>query len=274
MFKLNTMCSIVCNTDERADEIRPCMGIDMIKKILVTGASGGIGSQTAVAFAKCGCDVALHFAKNSEKAESLAEKLTNEYGINAFAVQADVSDYEGVCKMFDEIDSRFGNLDVLVNNAGIAQQKLFTDITPDEWKKMTGVNLDGVFYCSQQALKRYMIKNHSGVILNISSMWGQVGASCEVHYSASKAGVIGLTKGLAKEVGLSGVRVNCICPGVIMTDMMKDFDEQTVQELKEESPLNMLGMPDDIAETAVFLCSDRARFITGQIVGVNGGMII
>ena len=134
--------------------------------------------------------------------------------------------------MFDEIDSRFGNLDVLVNNAGIAQQKLFTDITPDEWKKMTGVNLDGVFYCSQQVLKRYMIKNHSGVILNISSMWGQVGASCEVHYSASKAGVIGLTKGLAKEVGLSGVRVNCICPGVIMTDMMKGFDEQTVQELK------------------------------------------
>ena len=188
--------------------------------------------------------------------------------------QADVSDYESVCKMFDEIDSRFGNLDVLVNNAGIAQQKLFTDITPDEWKKMMGVNLDGVFYCSQQALKRYMIKNHSGVILNISSMWGQVGASCEVHYSASKAGVIGLTKGLAKEVGLSGVRVNCICPGVIMTDMMKGFDEQTVQELKEETPLNMLGMPDDIAETAVFLCSDRARFITGQIVGVNGGMII
>ena len=232
-----------------------------MKKILVTGASGGIGSQTAVAFAKCGCDVALHYSKNSEKAESLAEKLTNEYGINAFAVQADVSDYESVCKMFD-------------NNAGIAQQKLFTDITPDEWKKMTGVNLDGVFYCSQQALKRYMIKNHSGVILNISSMWGQVGASCEVHYSASKAGVIGLTKGLAKEVGLSGVRVNCICPGVIMTDMMKGFDEQTVQELKEETPLNMLGMPEDIAETAVFLCSDRARFITGQIVGVNGGMII
>ena len=139
---------------------------------------------------------------------------------------------------------------------------------------MTVVNFYGVFYCSQQALKRYMIKNHGGVILNISSMGGQVGASCEVHYSASKAGVIGLTKGLAKEVGLSGVRVNCICPGVIMTDMMKGFDEQTVQELKEETPLNMLGMPDDIAETAVFLCSDRARFITGQIVGVNGGMII
>ena len=247
----------MCNTHERADGNRPLPGVNMMKKILVTGASGGIGSQTAVAFAKCGCDVALHYSKNSEKAESLAKKLTNEYGINAFAVQADVSDYESVCKMFDEIDSRFG-----------------TDITPDEWKKMTGVNLDGVFYCSQQALKRYMIKNHSGVILNISSMWGQVGASCEVHYSASKAGVIGLTKGLAKEVGLSGVRVNCICPGVIMTDMMKGFDEQTVQELKEETPLNMLGMPDDIAETAVFLCSDRARFITGQIVGVNGGMII
>lgn len=142
-----------------------------MKKILVTGASGGIGSQTAVAFAKCGCDVALHYSKNSEKAESLAEKLTNEYGINAFAVQADVSDYESVCKMFDEIDSRFGNLDVLVNNAGIAQQKLFTDITPDEWKKMTGVNLDGVFYCSQQALKRYMIKN-TAVLFSISAQCG------------------------------------------------------------------------------------------------------
>lgn len=119
-----------------------------------------------------------------------------------------------------------------------------------------------------------MIKNHSGVILNVSSMWGQVGASCEVHYSAAKAGVIGLTKALAKEVGLSGIRVNCIAPGVVMTDMMKSFDEQTVNELKDETPLNMLGEPDDIAQTALFLCSDKAKFITGQVLGVNGGFVI
>ena len=139
---------------------------------------------------------------------------------------------------------------------------------------MLNTNLGGVFNCTQEALKRYMLKNHSGVILNISSMWGQVGASCEVHYSTAKAGVIGLTKALAKEVGLSGIRVNCICPGVIMTDMMKEFDENAVAELKEETPLNLLGAPEDIADSAVFLCSEKAKFITGQILGVNGGFVI
>ena len=139
---------------------------------------------------------------------------------------------------------------------------------------MTGVNLDGVFYCCREVLRRWMLPNHSGVILNISSMWGQVGASCEVHYSASKAGVIGLTKALAKEVGLSGVRVNCIAPGVVMTDMMKGFDEATLSALKEETPLNALGTPKEIADAAVFLCSGKAGFITGQVLGVNGGFII
>ena len=244
-----------------------------MKTILITGANTGIGLATAETFVKDGHHVILA-CRNPDKA-SQAKKQLDAIGTGKVdTVTLDLNDLAQIAQTADTLISQFEKIDVLVNNAGIAQQKLFTDITPDEWKKMTGVNLDGVFYCSQQALKRYMIKNHSGVILNISSMWGQVGASCEVHYSASKAGVIGLTKGLAKEVGLSGVRVNCICPGVIMTDMMKGFDEQTVQELKEETPLNMLGMPDDIAETAVFLCSDRARFITGQIVGVNGGMII
>ena len=243
------------------------------KIAVVTGASRGIGRAIAVKLAAEGAVVIINYNRSKDEAEKVKEQIEASGG-QVKLIQCNVASFESCEKMFEEVMKEFGRIDILVNNAGIAQQKLFTDITPDEWKKMTGVNLDGVFYCSQQALKRYMIKNHSGVILNISSMWGQVGASCEVHYSASKAGVIGLTKGLAKEVGLSGVRVNCICPGVIMTDMMKGFDEQTVQELKEETPLNMLGMPDDIAETAVFLCSDRARFITGQIVGVNGGMII
>lgn len=245
-----------------------------MKTVLITGASGGIGSAIAVAFAQNGYDVALNYNKNEAKAKKLAGILRETYGVNAVAVGADVSDIIAVNSMFDEIDRLFGNLDVLINNAGIAQQKLFTDISSDEWCSMLNTNLGGVFNCTQEALKRYMLKNHSGVILNISSMWGQVGASCEVHYSAAKAGVIGLTKALAKEVGLSGIRVNCICPGVIMTDMMKEFDENTVAELKEETPLNLLGTPEDVADSAVFLCSEKAKFITGQILGVNGGFVI
>lgn len=245
-----------------------------MKNVLITGGSGGIGSAICVAFAQAGYNVAVHYNKNKEAAQRLAEILCQSYGIGAVSVRADVSDRQAVNDMYDEIDRAFGKIDVLVNNSGIAQQKLFTDITCDDWRKMIGVNLDGVFHCTQEAVKRYMIKNHSGVVLNISSMWGQVGASCEVHYSAAKAGVIGFTKALAKELGLSGIRVNCICPGVVMTDMMKSFDENTINELKEESVLNTLGTPKDIADAAVFLCSDRAKFITGQILGVNGGFVI
>ncbi len=245
-----------------------------MKNVLITGGSGGIGSAICVAFAQAGYNVAVHYNKNKEAAHKLSEILRQSYGINAVSVGADVSDRQAVNAMYDEIDKAFGKIDVLVNNSGIAQQKLFTEITCGDWSKMTGVNLDGVFHCTQEAAKRYMIKNHSGVILNISSMWGQVGASCEVHYSAAKAGVIGFTKALAKELGLSGIRVNCICPGVVMTDMMKSFDENTINELKEESVLNTLGTPKDIADAAVFLCSDRAKFITGQILGVNGGFVI
>lgn len=242
--------------------------------VLITGGSGGIGTALCVGFAKAGCDVAIHYHHKREQAEQLAVTLAKSYGVQTIAVQADVSDKRSVNRMFDEVDKTFFGLDILVNNAGIAQQKLFTTITDDDWHQMMGTNLDGVFYCCREALRRHMIPRHKGVILNISSMWGQVGASCEVHYSAAKAGVIGLTKALAKEVGLSGIRVNCIAPGVVMTDMMKDFDSETLSSLKEETPLNTLGTPKDIADAAVFLCSDKAKFITGQILGVNGGFII
>ena len=245
-----------------------------MRTAVITGASGGIGTAIALAFAGEGCNVVLQYNKGKEKAEALAEKIQKEYGVIALPVQADISSSQSVKSLFDKVEAKLSNVDVLVNNAGIAQQKLFTDITDEDWHRMIGTNLDGVFYCSREVLSRFMIKNHSGVILNISSMWGQVGASCEVHYSAAKAGVIGLTKALAKEVGLSNIRVNCIAPGVVMTDMMKSFDEQTINELKEETPLNMLGQPEDIAQTAVFLCSDKAKFITGQVLGVNGGFII
>lgn len=245
-----------------------------MKTAVITGASGGIGSAAALAFAQDGYNVALQYNKNRDRAFALAEKIEKAFNVSALPVQADVSSSQAVGRMFDEIEKFFGRADVLVNNAGIAQQRLFTDITDEEWEKMLGTNLDGVFYCTREVLKRFMIKTHSGVILNISSMWGQVGASCEVHYSAAKAGVIGLTKALSKEVGLSGIRVNCIAPGVVMTDMMKSFDEQTINELREETPLNTLGTPEDIAQAAVFLCSDKAKFITGQVLGINGGFVI
>lgn len=245
-----------------------------MRNILITGGSGGIGGAICREFAAQGDNIVIHYHHNKEKAESLAEQLSKEYGVKALAVHADIADEASVSSMFDEIQERFKTIDVLINNAGIAQQKLFTDVTSAEWRKICGVNLDGVFYCCQQALRRFMLPAHKGIILNISSMWGQVGASCEVAYSATKAGVIGLTKALAKEVGLSGIRVNCIAPGVVMTEMMKDFDEQTLTELKEETPLNSLGTPEQIASAAAFLCSEKAEFITGQVLGVNGGFVI
>lgn len=245
-----------------------------MRNILVTGASGGIGSAIVNNLAAECDNIVIHYHTAKARAEALAAQLSADFGVNALTVCADVADEGSVAAMFDEIAARCGSLDVLVNNAGIAQQKLFTDVTAAEWRSMCGVNLDGVFFCCQQALKRFMLPAHQGVILNISSMWGQVGASCEVPYSAAKAGVIGLTKALAKEVGLSGIRVNCLAPGVVMTDMMKGFDEQTLKDLKEETPLNALGTPEQIAEAAAFLCSDKASFITGQVLGVNGGMVI
>ena len=245
-----------------------------MKNALITGGAGGIGTAICREFAKNGYNVAIHCFKSRDAARALAEELESIYKIKSIPLYADVADPASVSAMFDSYGRHFDSLDVLINNAGIAQQKLFTDITAEEWRKMLSVNLDGVFYCCQQALRRYMLPSHYGVILNISSMWGQAGASCEVHYSAAKAGVIGLTKALAKEVGLSGIRVNCIAPGVIMTDMMKGFDSDTLDALKEETPLNSLGTPQNIADAAVFLCSDKACFITGQTLGVNGGFII
>ncbi len=254
--------------------MRPDLQDKHMKNVLITGATGGIGSALAVAFAKAGCTVIVHTNSKPEKARQLCDILTGSYGVEAYPVLADVSDSGSVSSMFDQIFERSGQLSFLVNNAGIAQQKLFTDLSDEDWSKMRGINLDGVFFCCREALKRFMLPCHSGAIVNISSMWGQVGASCEVHYSAAKAGVIGLSKALAKEVGLSGIRVNCVCPGVVMTDMMKSFDEAAVQALREETPLNTLGTPKDVADAVVFLCSDKAKFITGQVLGVNGGFVI
>lgn len=244
-----------------------------MKCALITGSSNGIGASIAVTLAQQGYGIIINYNKNKEKGENLADIIQKSYNVPAIAVKCDVSNCEEVKAMFKLAQDNFGGVDVLVNNAGIAQQKLFTDITTEEWRTMMGTNLDSLFYCCKEALP-YMISQKSGVIVNISSMWGQVGASCEVHYSTAKAGVIGFTKALAKEVAPSGIRVNCISPGVVMTEMMKGFDEETLQELKEETPLQKLGTPKNIADAVAFLVSSKAEFITGQNLAVNGGFII
>lgn len=200
-------------------------------------------------------------------------QVLREEGYQVEIFKADVSKQDQVKAMFDFCMDRFGSIDVLVNNSGISYEGLITDMDEEDWDRIIDTNLKSVFLCSKEALK-HMISNHSGKIINISSMWGQVGASCEVAYSASKAGMIGFTKALAKEVGPSGINVNAIAPGVIMTDMMKDFDQSDIDYLKDETPLMRLGQPEDIANLVSFLVSDKADFITGQVLASNGGFVI
>ena len=238
-----------------------------MKTVLITGGSRGIGAACAREFAKKGYAVAINYNNSQEKAKRLATEIFGK------AYKADVKNYNEVNKMIDEVIKDFGKIDVLVNNCGIAQQKLFTDITEDDWDLMLDTNLKGVFIATKSVLPN-MIKNQKGSIINISSMWGQVGASCEVHYSASKAGIIGLTKALAKEVAPSNIRVNCICPGVVDTDMNSNLTNETMLELKSETPLGKIGRAEDIANSVVFFAENESNFITGQILGVNGGLII
>ena len=241
------------------------------KTALVTGGAKGIGSAICRALAIDGYKIAINYNSSQNEAVDLKNELSAITEVEIF--KADVSDSKQVREMFSEIEKVFGGVDVLVNNAGIAGQMLFTDITDEMWQKMINVNLSGAFYCCREALK-FMINKKSGRIINIASMWGETGASMEVHYSASKAGLIGLTKALAKEVGLSGVTVNAVSPGVIMTDMMKSFSEADIAVLKDETPLNSLGTAENVADAVSFLASGKADFITGQVISVNGGFVI
>lgn len=235
----------------------------MKKKALITGASRGIGAACAEKLHRDGFEIVINYNRSEKEAKALAEKL------GGVAVKADVSNRDQVEKLF----AAAGGVDVLVCNAGIARQQMFCDITESGWRDMFAVNVDGIFHCCQCALP-YMINQKSGRIVTISSVWGITGASCESAYSAAKAAVIGLTKALAKELGPSGICVNCVAPGVIQTDMNSTLDEGVLDMLREETPLGVLGTPEDIAETVAFLASPGAKFITGQVLSPNGGFVI
>ena len=243
------------------------------KTVLITGASRGIGRECALEFARQGAsNIIIGYNKSEEQALAL-ESMLRDAGINALALKADVRSASEVKLMFRRAQAAFGQVHILVNNAGISGFSLFTDISEDMWDEMMDTNIKGMYLTCREALPD-MISEKDGAIVNISSIWGQVGASCEVHYSASKAAVIGLTKALAKELGPSNVRVNCVAPGVIQTDMLAVVDPVIQEELKEETPLMKLGNPIDIAKSVCFLCSPDAGFITGQVLGVNGGFVI
>ncbi len=239
--------------------------------VVITGSARGIGAATAALFADSGYNVVINYNTSETQALALCDRITADGG-KAIAVQADVSRPDEAKRLFDEAKKAFGTVDVLINNAGIAQQKLFTDITDGDYDRMFDCNVRSVFNCCRCALPD-MIHNKYGRIINISSMWGVVGASCEVHYSASKAAVIGMTKALAREVAPSGITVNCIAPGVIDTPINKGFDEDTVNALCEETPVGRLGTAEDVARAAAFLADEKSGFITAQILGVDGGFI-
>jgi 3-oxoacyl-[acyl-carrier protein] reductase len=237
-----------------------------MKVALITGASRGIGAAVARRLRADGCEVVLNYARSRAQAEDLAAQL------GGTALQADVSDPAQVKRMVDTVLEKFCQLDILVCCAGVAWQGLTQDMGEEEYRRVMGVDLDGTFYCCQAVLPQ-MIRQRSGRIVTVSSMWGQVGGSCETAYSAAKAGVIGLTKALAKEVAPSGVTVNCVAPGVIDTDMVRTLGAQTLTDLAEETPLGRLGRAEDVAECVSFLCSPAGDFLTGQVIAPNGGLV-
>ena len=236
-------------------------------RILITGGSRGIGEACVRAFCQRGDSVAFLYHTSHERAKALALET------GAIAIAADVANAESATAATQDAIAQLGGIDVLVNNAGVSQIKLFSDITDEDWRKVIDTNLSGAFYTSRE-VSRAMVAQHFGRIINIGSMWGKVGASCEVHYSASKAGLRGLTMALAKELGPSGITVNCIEPGVIDTEMNAALDESTRKELCESTPLCRIGSVEEVAAVVCFLASDEASFITGQVIGVDGGFAI
>ena len=237
------------------------------RTVLITGGSRGIGEACVRRFSKNGDRVAFFYRSRVEDARRVASET------GALAISVDVSSSESVERGLSEVRSALGEIDVLVNNAGVSSIGLFTDVSDDEWAQVIGTNLTGAFYVTRGVLPD-MIRRHKGRVVQIGSMWGKTGASCEVAYSAAKAGLRGLTMALAKEVGPSGITVNCIEPGVIATEMNSALSEETIAELSNETPLMRLGPPGEVADAVFFLTSESAAFITGQILGVDGGFAV
>lgn len=239
----------------------------MKKSVLITGGSRGIGAAAVRLFSERGWNVAFTFLRSEEEARALSREC------GALAIRADGTDASAVSDAVEETVAFFGGLDALVNNVGVAEFKLFTDIDAAAWDAMMASNVSSAANAARAALP-HMIRRKAGTVVNVSSMWGQVGASCEVHYSASKAALIGMTKALAKEVAPSGIRVNCVAPGVIETDMNRALSDDDRAALCEEIPLGRFGTPREVAESIFFLASDASAYVTGQVLGVSGGMVI
>ncbi len=243
-----------------------------MKYALITGASGGIGAATARAFAQAGYGVAIHAHRNVDKLHALAQELS-ALSVPVLEVCADLSNPVQAKTMVDNVLEKFCQLDILVCCSGLSHVGLVTDIDPQQWKTLFGVNVDGMHYCCQAVLP-HMVHRKEGCILTVSSMWGQVGASCEVAYSATKGAVIAYTKALAQEVGPSNIRVNCIAPGVIATEMNAHLSPEDLDALADETPLGRIGTPEECATCALFLASEGASFVTGQVLAPNGGLVI
>lgn len=241
----------------------------MKKCVLVTGSSNGIGKETARAFAKDGYNVAVNYLNDEKSANELCREIET-YGVKAFCYKADVSDKAQVENMFSRIAKDLGGVDVLVNNAGISSIKMLCDVTEEEWDRTFDVNVKSAYLCSNAACG-YMVHNKYGRIINVSSVWGIRGASCEVHYSASKSALAGFTKALAKELALSGITVNCVCPGFIDTRMNCHLDENERSSVIDEIPMNRAGKPEEVAQAILFFASEKASYITAQVLGVDGG---
>ena len=243
-----------------------------MKYALITGASGGIGAATARAFAQAGYGVAFPAHRNVDKLHALSQELS-ALSVPVLEVCADLSDPVQAKTMVDNVLEKFCQLDILVCCSGLSHVGLVTDIDPQQWKTLFGVNVDGMHYCCQAVLP-HMVHRKEGCILTVSSMWGQIGASCEVAYSATKGAVIAYTKALAQEVGPSNIRVNCIAPGVMATEMNAHLSPEDLEALADETPLGRIGTPEECAACALFLASDGASFVTGQVLAPNGGLVI
>ncbi|HDI0207093.1 TPA: 3-oxoacyl-[acyl-carrier-protein] reductase [Staphylococcus aureus] len=242
----------------------------MTKSALVTGASRGIGRSIALQLAEEGYNVAVNYAGSKEKAEAVVEEIKAK-GVDSFAIQANVADADEVKAMIKEVVSQFGSLDVLVNNAGITRDNLLMRMKEQEWDDVIDTNLKGVFNCIQKATPQ-MLRQRSGAIINLSSVVGAVGNPGQANYVATKAGVIGLTKSAARELASRGITVNAVAPGFIVSDMTDALSEELKEQMLTQIPLARFGQDTDIANTVAFLASDKAKYITGQTIHVNGGM--